>query len=115
MNNLRLTRASEEVDSFLSVLGSLRETRLTAVLGFLMARFPVEFGNLLGYHASSLDEVCVEETDEGDRYDVLIRRSGETHIIEGKIGPTQRIDQLMRYIRSVRQRRGAPTRFNRGR
>jgi len=106
MTSLRLTRASQDVQSFLSVLGGLRETRLTAVLGFLVARFPAEFGELLGFRHSSLDEVSVEETHEGDRYDVLIRQSGETHIIEGKIGPTQSVTQLLRYIQSVRQKHG---------
>jgi hypothetical protein len=106
MSTLRLTRASQEVGSFLSVLGSLRETRLTAVLGFLVSRFPEEFGPLLGFRPLPADEISVEETDAGERYDVLIRQSGETHIIEGKIGPTQRVDQLLRYVRSVRRTRG---------
>lgn len=71
-----------------------------------MTRFPTEFGELLGFRHSSLDEVSVEETHEGDRYDVLIRQSGETHIIEGKIGPTQSVTQLLRYIQSVRVKNG---------
>jgi hypothetical protein len=100
MSTLRLTRASADVASFLSVLGSLRETRLTAVLGCLMSRFPAEFGPLLGFKPAPGDQICVEETDAGDRYDVLIRRSTATHIIEGKLGPTQNVDQLLRYIRS---------------
>lgn len=100
MNTLHLTRANQDVESFLSVLGSLRETRLTAVLGFLVSRFPAEFGPVLGFRPSPADEISVEETDAGDRYDVLIRQSGETHIIEGKIGPTQNVTQLLRYIRS---------------
>lgn len=106
MSMLRLTRANQDVGSFLSVLGSLRETRLTAVLGFLVSRFPSEFGLALGFRPSPADEIAVEETEEGDRYDVLIQQSGETHIIEGKIGPTQRLDQLLRYVRSVRRTRG---------
>lgn len=106
MSHLRLTRANQEVGSFLSVLGSLRETRLTAVLGFLVSRFPEAFGTTLGFRPSSSDEIAVEETDAGDRYDVLIRQSGAIHILEGKIGPTQQVDQLLRYIRSVRNRTG---------
>ena len=105
MNTLRLTRANQDVESFLSVLGSLRETRLTAVLGFLISRFPEEFSAVLGYHHSSTDEISVEESEAGDRYDVLIHRSGETHIIEGKIGPTQNVSQLLRYIKSHRSGR----------
>jgi hypothetical protein len=92
------------MQSFLSILGGLRETRLTAVLGFLVTRFPREFGVLLGFQHSALDEVSIEETHEGDRYDMLIRQSGETHIIEGKIGPNQNLMQLLRYIQSVRHK-----------
>ena len=106
MSTLRLSRAHREVGSFLSVLGSLRETRLTAVLGFLVSRFPEEFGLLLGFRPLPADEISVEETDGGERYDVLVRQSGETHIIEGKIGPAQRVDQLVRYIKSIRRSHG---------
>lgn len=101
-NPLRLTRSAQDVGSFLSALGSLRETRLTATLGFLVARFPSELGPLLGLKFSPADEISIEETDGGDRYDVLIRSSGGEHIIEGKIGPSQRVEQLVRYIASRR-------------
>ena len=100
MNALRLSRSSQDVGSFLSALGSLRETRLTATLGFLIARFPAAFGPLLGLAITPADEISIEETDSGDRYDVLIRNSGQQHIIEGKLGPSQRIDQLLRYIKN---------------
>ena len=106
MSTLRLSRSRQEVDSFLSVLGSLRETRLTAALGFLISRFPSDFGPLLGFKHAPADEICVEETDAGDRYDVLIRRSGAVHIIEGKIGPTQHVGQLLRYIKSLHRQHG---------
>ena len=105
MSTLRLTRGNEDVGSFLSVLGTLRETRLTAVLGYLVSRFPGEFGPLLGYRHLPADEVSVEEFDNGDRYDVLIRQSGECHIIEGKVGSTQNVNQLLRYICSRRRTR----------
>jgi hypothetical protein len=107
MNPLRLTRSAQDVGSFLSALGSLRETRLTASLGFLVARFPMDFGPLLGLKITPADEIRIEETDGGDRYDVLIRNSGQEHIIEGKLGPSQRIDQLLRYIKN-RRRIGHP-------
>ena len=107
MNSLRLVRASQEVGGFLSALGSLRETRLTATLGFLVSRFPAEFAALLGFKFGASDEISIEETDGGDRYDVLIRSSGEEHIIEGKLGTSQRVDQLNRYIAS-RRRAGCP-------
>lgn len=105
MSSLRLTRATQDIRSFLSIFGPVRETRLTAVLGYLVARFPDNFGPLFGFQHSPGDEISVEETDAGDRYDVLIRQSGEDHIIEGKIGPTQNLAQLLRYIRSRKSAR----------
>jgi hypothetical protein len=98
MNSLRLSRSTEEIGAFISALGSLRETRLTAALGFLISRFPEELGSLLGLQFGPSDEIAIEETDGGDRYDVLIRNSGEEHIIEGKVGPYQSAEQLARYI-----------------
>lgn len=104
MSTLRLTRARKDVLSFLSILGGLRETRLTAVLGFLVSRFPKEFGPVLGFATAPGDEISVEESGDGDRYDVLIRASGEIHIVEGKIGPEQNEDQLLRYIKNCRKK-----------
>ena len=98
MNSLRLSRSTEEIGAFISALGSLRETRLTATLGFLVSRFPEELGSVLGLQFGPSDEIAIEETDGGDRYDVLIRTSGEEHIIEGKVGPYQSVEQLVRYI-----------------
>ncbi len=95
MTPLRLTRSNQEIGSFLGALGCLRETRLTAVLGFLISRFPDDFGPLLGFSPFPGGEISLEETDTGDRYDVLVKRSGAVLIIEGKIGPTQSVaDQI---------------------
>ena len=43
LNQLPLQRSGEAVTAFLSSLGGLRETRLTATLGYLVSRFPGEF------------------------------------------------------------------------
>lgn len=59
MSTLRLTRSRQDVQSFLSVLGGLRETRLTAVLGYLVSRFSKEFETLLGFDMSPADETYV--------------------------------------------------------
>jgi hypothetical protein len=106
MNSLRITRAGGEVVSYLSALGRVRETRLTATVGYLAARFPAEFGPLLGFRPGSAAEIAVEETDEGDRYDVLIRNSGPALVIEGKLGMRQETTQLLRYIRRLRHQTG---------
>lgn len=97
-----LKRTGQSVDSFLSSLGGLKETRLTATLGYLISRFPAEFEAFLGSKVGPASFISVEETSEGDRYDVLVAGGKIPVIIEGKIGLRQSPDQLLRYIKSVR-------------
>lgn len=106
MSAIRLQRGGTTVGSFLSALGCVRETRLTATLGFLISRFPQEFLPLLKMTQRGDLEVCVEETTEGDRYDILLRRGEAPVVLEGKTGLTQRLDQLKRYARSLRREYG---------
>jgi hypothetical protein len=49
----------------------------------------------------ALDSILVEETDEGDRYDLIVRGGNAPVIVEGKIGHEQDPIQLRRYARSV--------------
>ena len=47
-------------------------------------------------------EVSVEETDEGDRYDVLVKGGKFPIVLEGKTGLRQSHRQLLRYVQTVR-------------
>lgn len=103
---LTLRRAGAQIGSFLSCLGALRETRLTATLGFLVARFPEELLPALGLRRGEQYQVSVEETDAGDRFDLLFEKGREPVILEGKLGFSQNYDQLRHYARRVRSRFG---------
>jgi hypothetical protein len=101
---LQLNRAGRPVSSFLSALGSLRETRLTATLGFLASRFPEQVLPLFTKDVRKVTGISVEETDEGDRYDVLLRQDKCPLIVEAKTGTLWDSQQLVRYVRNVRKK-----------
>ena len=106
MATLPLNRSGKPVQSFLSALGRVRETRLTATLAYLISRFPDEFLPLVCHSPSSDYQVSVEETDEGDRYDVLVKGGKFPIILEGKTGLRQSPQQLLRYVQTVRAKYG---------
>ncbi|HXI84173.1 MAG TPA: PD-(D/E)XK nuclease family protein [Verrucomicrobiae bacterium] len=108
MNQLPLKRSGETVTAFLSSLGSLRETRLTATLGFLVSRFPDEFLPVIADAKARLTSVLVEETEEGNRYDLLLQDDRRPIIIEAKLGLRQNPNQLLRYVKKVRKTYGRP-------
>ena len=103
MSAIPLHRLGRPVQSFLWALGQVRETRLTAALGFLTARFPDEFLPLLWGKGYADISVSVEETSEGDRYDVLLKGGQFPVVLEGKRGFRQSPEQLLRYVRNVRE------------
>jgi hypothetical protein len=103
MATLPLSRSGRPVQSFLSALGRVRETRLTATLAYLIiSRFPDEFLPLVCRTPKGDFEVSVEETDEGDRYDVLVKGGKFPIVLEGKTGLRQSHRQLLRYVQTVR-------------
>jgi hypothetical protein len=104
MAPLPLSRSGRPVQSFLSVLGRVRETRLTAALAYLIARFPNEFLPLIAHDEKGDYEISVEETDEGDRYDVLVKGGKYPIVLEGKTGAHQSHRQLLRYVETVRRK-----------
>jgi hypothetical protein len=103
MSAIPLHRLGRPVQSFLSVLGQVRETRLTATLAFLMSRFPEEFLPLIWGRRFADVSISVEETAEGDRYDVLVKGGRFPVILEGKTGFCQNSAQLLRYVHNVRR------------
>jgi len=94
-------RAGQPVESFLSCLGSIRETRLTATLAYLVSRFPEEFLPLFLEKTGNASSVHVEETEGGDRYDIIVKDGRHPIILEGKVGIRQNPRQLLRYVRTV--------------
>jgi hypothetical protein len=75
---------------------SLRETRLTALLGYLIALDPDPFMDLFGFSGVP-QQVCLETRHEDGRSDVLIETNRGTGIIEAKIDASDPLVQARRY------------------
>ena len=101
-NTVPLYRGREIVNDLFSALGGLRETRLTAALGYLLARAPSDFGPLFLDRQSKIDEIQIEETEKSNRYDLVIRTPRKLVVVEAKVGYLQAPAQVIRYIRKLR-------------
>jgi len=75
---------------------SLRETRLTALLGYLIALDPIPFLDLFGFSGVP-QQVCLETRHEDGRSDILIETNRGTGIIEAKIDASDPLVQSRRY------------------
>ena len=106
---VQLRRGKELVTDIFSAIGDLRETRLTAALGFLIAKAPHAFGRLFLDKASYVEEVRIEEPEDRSRYDVVIRTSTKLVIVEAKVGYLQAPSQIRRYVRALRKQEGKKT------
>ncbi|MDP2887108.1 MAG: hypothetical protein Q8P51_19045 [Ignavibacteria bacterium] len=92
-----LYRAGTVVSSFLGSFGrALRETRLTAAVGYVISLSPstfVEVFDLKGHVVS----VSLETNDDGDRSDILIQTTSGAAVVEAKIDATDPMDQAFKY------------------
>ncbi len=75
---------------------SLRETRLTAMLGYLIALRPDNFLSLFGFKGKA-QRVYLETRHDLGRSDILLETTQGTGIIEAKIDATDPLDQSRRY------------------
>jgi hypothetical protein len=75
---------------------SLRETRLTALLGYLIALRPEPFLQRFGFSGKPLS-VGLETIHAKDRCDIVVQTTDGTGVIEGKVGATDPFNQVMRY------------------
>lgn len=102
-NSLPLFRGKESVANLFSALGGLKETRLTAALGFLLSKAPGAFGPLFLNREVTIEEINIEEAQDSNRYDLLIRTPRKLVVVEAKVGFTQAPAQVVRYVRKLRQ------------
>lgn len=92
-----LYRGGAVVSSMLSSFGTgLRETRLTALLGYTIAHAPDRFERLFGVKGE-ISEVSLETNHEHGRSDILIETSAGRIIVEAKINATDPARQASRY------------------
>lgn len=103
---LSFLRSGRPVSSYLSAIGRVKETRMTATLAYLTARFPHKFLPLFGLRPDDSTSVAVEESADGDRFDVIVRGNHTPVIIEGKLGIHQELSQLRRYAVAHRRECG---------
>jgi len=76
--------------------GSLRETRLTAMLGYLIAIKPKEFSEFFGFSGKPLS-VKLENRHEDGRSDILIETDKGLGVIEAKVGTQDPREQSIKY------------------
>ena len=94
---IELLRGGSVVSSLAGAFGSaLRETRLTAMLGYVVAHNPERFRESFEFHGRPLS-VSVERFDGADRSDIYIETTGRGCIIEAKVDATDPHRQSLKY------------------
>ena len=94
---IHLFRSGRVVTSLAGAFGGeLRETRITAMLGYIIATEPQPFMNLFRLSGDAL-EVRLETHHEHKRSDILIETTTGTAIIEAKVTAQDPIKQARKY------------------
>lgn len=94
---IELLRGGSVVSSFGGAFGSaLRETRLTAMLGYLIALEPQKFCDFFGFRGRPLS-VSLETRHESDRSDILVETTAGLGVIEAKVTATDPFSQAQKY------------------
>lgn len=97
LEEVELLRGGAIVTNLLGALGqSLKETRLTAFLGYLLAMRPEPLMPLLGFTGHILSVKLETRHDEG-RSDILVETSWGLGVIEAKVDTTDASAQSLRY------------------
>jgi hypothetical protein len=92
-----LMRGGNLVSTLTGAFGhSLRETRLTALLGYLVAIAPEPFLGLFGFQGIA-QKVSLELRHEDGRSDILIETSRGVGVIEAKVDATDPLEQSSKY------------------
>jgi hypothetical protein len=94
---IELMRGGDVVSTLTGAFGqSLQETRLTAMLGYLIALNPRPFLNLFGFRGVP-QRVCLEKRHDEGRSDILVETNIGKGIIEAKVDATDPLVQSQRY------------------
>jgi hypothetical protein len=97
LEEIELMRGGDVVSTLTGAFGqSLKETRLTALLGYLIALNPKPFLSLFGFIGTP-QRVCLEERHDQGRSDILVETSYGKGIIEAKVDATDPLKQSLRY------------------
>ena len=94
---IELFRGRRLVSTLTGAFGqSLRETRLTALLGYLIAAEPTAFLSLFGFEGEA-QSVSLETRHEDGRSDILVETSRGKGVIEAKVNAADPYEQSRRY------------------
>jgi hypothetical protein len=94
---IELLRGGSVVSSFAGSFGSaLRETRLTAMLGYLIALEPQKFCDFFAFRGKPLS-VSLETRHESDRSDIQVETTAGCGVIEAKVTSTDLFRQAPKY------------------
>ena len=94
---INLRRGNKIVSTITGAFGqSLRETRLTAMLGYLIALEPDAFMTTFGFKGKP-QQVSIETIHDLGRSDILIETTLGIGIVEAKIDATDPLEQSKRY------------------
>jgi len=92
-----LLRGGSVVSSMVGAFGGgLRETRLTAMLGYVIALSPQQFCNIFGFRGRPLS-VSLETRHADDRSDILIETTAGCGVVEAKVSATDPFQQSLKY------------------
>jgi hypothetical protein len=90
---IELMRGGDVVSTLTGAFGqSLRETRVTATLGYLIALNPEPFSTLFGFRGLP-QRVWLERRHEEGRSDIFIETSLGTGVVEAKVDATDPLAQ----------------------
>ena len=96
-DGVTLYRGGTNVSSLLGAFGSsLRETRLTAMLGYLISLSPAEFSRAFGLKGTILF-VSIEANHQRDRADIYLKTSRYNVVVEAKRDATDPSIQALKY------------------
>jgi hypothetical protein len=97
VESIELMRGGEVVSTLTGAFGNtLKETRLTAMLGYLIAQQPQPFVELFRFKGAA-QSVSLETRHENGRSDILIETNRGVGIVEAKIDATDPLEQSRRY------------------
>jgi len=111
-------RGGQVVSTLTGVFGhAVRETRITAVLGYLIALDPEPFQELFDF-PGKIRQVGIETRHDDGRSDVFVETSAGTCVVEAKLDASDPLPQTLRYgsrhVALLCFRRTAPSLSHRG-
>lgn len=94
---IELLRGGSVVSTLVGAFGgALRETRLTALLGYLVALEPKRFLELFGFSGNA-SNVRLEHRHDLGRSDILVETTHGLGVIEAKVGASDPFQQSLKY------------------